>query len=226
MDCILRGDLSITDNFEFIRDIITSPPNDNIKVISLEEVPTIDLNLPNVIGGSFLLPPIDAMMAAANSDEEMFTQLYVEHLNNPAVTEFIALIITVLYRGTNLILFYPDDDLNLKGNILDILWKMYGIAVGEIGLRQCQYDVSCTPIWLNLIYMTGALNPMELLYLYPEKALLEDRLIYNLITAIRPIGDTYQEKAQFILDLRHKLKENKNVIVPFIAVENSVERGY
>ena len=226
MDCILRGDISITDNFEFIRDIITSPPNNNIKIISLEEVSSIDLNLPNVIGGSFLLPPIDAMMAAANGDEEMFTQLYVDHLNTPAVTEFLSLIITVLYRGTNLILFYPDDDLHLKGKILEILWKMYGIAVGEVGQYQCQYDVSCTPIWLNLIFMTGALDPMELLYLYPEEALLEDRLIYNLITVIKPVGDSYQERAQFILDLRHKLKENRNLVVPFIAVQDVGERGY
>lgn len=218
MNCILRGDISITDNFDFIRDIITSPPNNNIKVISLEEVPSIDMNLPNVIGGTFILPPIEAMMAAANGDEEMFIQLYVDHLNTPAVMEFISLIITVLYKGTNIILFYPEDDLHLKEYIVDIFFKRYGILIGEVGQRQCQYDVSCEPIWLESIYDVGAIDPYELLYLYPEEALLQDRLIYSLINAIRPLGNNYQERVQVILDLRHKLKDKRDLIVPFVAV--------
>ena len=218
MDCILKGDISITDNGKFIMDIVNSPPTNNVKIISMEDVPSIDINLPNVIGGAFLLPPIDAMMAASNGDEAMFDQIYVDHLNSPTVVEFISLIMTVLYRGTSLILFYPEDDLNLKGKILDIFWKRYGIMIGEIGTRQCQYDISCTPIWLESIFNTGTMDPFDLLYLYPEDALIQDRLIYKLILAIMPVGDTYQEKANYIVSLRHKLKEKRDLIVPIRSI--------
>lgn len=216
MEFFLKGDISITDNSQFIMDIVNSPPNSKVKVISLEEVPSIDTGLPNVIGGAILLPPIEAYMAASNGDEALFDQFYVDHLNNPTVVEFISLLITALYRGTSLILFYPEDDLNLKGKILDMFFKRYGILIGEIGVRQCDYDVSCTPIFLESIFSTGTMDPFELLYLYPEEALLTDRLIYKLILAIKPIGDNYQEKANFIVDLRHKLKEKRNLVVPFI----------
>lgn len=215
MDSILKGDISITDNIDFIKDIIYSPPNDNVKVISVEEVPTIDTSLPNVIGGAFILPPIDAMMAAANGDEEAFYSLYIDHMNTAPVMDFISIIISVLYRGTSLILFYPIDDLDLKKYILDMFWKRYGIMIGEIGIRPCQYDVTATPIWLESTFETGIIDPMEFLYLYPKEADIQDRMIYKLITAINPIADTYQEKANYINSLKFKLKEKPNLKIPF-----------
>ena len=215
MDCILKGDISITDNIDFIRDIIFSPPNDNIKIISVEEVPSIDINLPNIIGGACLLPPIDAMMAAANGDEEAFYSFYVDHMNTPAIMEFVNLLISVLYRGTSLILYYPEDDLNLKGHILDMFWKRYGILIGEVSVRQCQYDITATPIWLESTFETGVMSPMEFLRLYPEGVDIPDRIIYNLIAAIQPVGDTYLEKVNYINSIKHKLKEKKNLIIPF-----------
>ena len=216
MECILKGDISITDNIQFIADIINSPPSSSVKVIRLEEVPTIDTGLPNVIGGAILLPPIEAYMAASNGDEALFTQFYVEHLNTPVVVEFISLLMAALYRGTSLILFYPEDDLELKGKILEMFYKRYGIAIGEIGIRRCSYDLSCTPIFLESIFSTGAMDPFELLYLYPDEALLTDRLIYKLVLAIMPIGENYQEKAKYIVDLKRKLKEKRNLVIPFI----------
>ena len=218
MNCILKGDLSITDNIDFVREIAYSPSNSNVKVISVEEVPSIDVNLPNVIGGAFLLPPIDAMMAAANDDEYSFRQLYIEHLNTPPVMDFISIMLSALYKNISLVLFYPEDDLNLKSYMLDIFFKMFGVAIGEIGSRQCQYDVTAAPIWFESLLAIGTIDSMEFLYLYPEEAIIPDRLIYNLITAIAPTGNTYQDKVDFILDLRHKLKQNRNLIIPFKQV--------
>lgn len=216
MECILRGDMSITDNFEFIRDIALSSPSNQVKIINLEEVPSLDNDkLPNVIGGTIILPPIEALMAAANGDEQMFDQAYVEHLNTPVVVEFIDLLITALYKGTNLILFYPEDDLHLRGKILDIFWKRFGIMIGTVGQCQCQYDISCTPIWLEGIYDIGAISPYELLSMYPEEAMIQDRLIYKLIIAINPVGKSYQDKADYIISLKQKMKEKPNLIIPF-----------
>ena len=215
MDCILKGDMSITDNIDFIRDIIYSPPNDNVKVISVEEVPTIDTSLPNVIGGAFILPPIDAMMAAANGDEEAFYNLYIDHMNTAPVMDFVSLLISALYRGISLILFFPVDDLDLKKYILDIFWKRYGIMIGEIGIRPCQYDITATPIWLESTFETGIIDPIQFLQLYPKEADIQDRMIYKLVMAINPIADTYQEKANYINSLKFKLKEKPNLKIPF-----------
>ena len=94
-------------------------------------------------------------------------------------------------------------------------YKRYGIMIGEISVRPCQYDNSAIPIWLQAIFRTGAISPFELLTLYPEEALIEDSLMYNLIAAIKPIGTSFNEKVKYIISLRHKLKENPNLIVPF-----------
>ena len=101
-------------------------------------------------------------------------------------------------------------------NILVIyFWKRYGILIGEVSVRPCQYDISATPIWLESTFEAGVISPMEFLRLYPEEADIQDRIIYNLVTAIQPVADTYQEKVDYINSLKHKLKEKKNLVIPF-----------
>ena len=215
---ILKGDISFTDNINFVQDIIVSPISD-IKIISLEEVSTLPLDSPNVLAGATLLPPIEAQIAAADGDEPLFDEIYFEYYNTPTVVEYVSAIITYLYRGGSFVLFYPDDEPTLKGKFLDMMWKRYGIMIGEVGIRESQYDMSCTPIWLESIYNIGGISALDLLYLYPLEAPIQDRLIYRLIMELSPVGENYQQKAQEILRLRDRLKEKRDLIIPFTAVK-------
>lgn len=214
MISILKGDISITDNESFVRDIIVNPIS-NIKIISLEEVSTLPLDSPNVLAGATLLPPIEALIAAADGDEALFDEIYFNYYNTREVVEYVSAVITYLYRGGSFILFYPEDDHAVKGKFLDMFWKRYGIMIGEVGVRQSQYDIMCTPIWLESIYNISGISSLDLLYLYPKEALIEDRLIYKLVMDISPPGESYQEKAQDILRLRDRLKEHRDLIIPF-----------
>ena len=220
MNCILKGDISITDNLQFVEDVMVNPIS-NIKIISLEEVSTLPLDSPNVLAGATLLPPIEALIAAADGDEALFDSIYFDYYNHQNVIEYVSAIITYLYRGGSFILFYPEDDHAVKGKFLEMFWKRYGIMIGEIGVRNSQYDNSCVPIWLESIYNIGAITALELLYYYPNEALIEDRLIYKLIMEISPLGENYQEKVQDILRLRTRLKEQRNLIIPFTMKEGS-----
>lgn len=215
---ILKGDISFTDNIDFVKDII-SDPLPNVTIVSVEEIATIPLNAPNVIPGAVLLPPIDGMIAAADNDEPLFDEIYFFHYNTPTVIEFVNVLITYLYRGGSLILFYPEDELGIKSKLIDMFIKRYGILIGEISIRPCQFDIRYTPIWLESTLLTNSIDPIELLYLYPKEAKLEDRLIYRLIMELAPVGETYQQQVDYILHLRDALKINRNLIIPFVSVK-------
>lgn len=213
---ILKGDISITDNIDLIKNIIVSG-SCNVKVIDLEEVPTIPTESPNVIVGNILLPPIDSMIAAVNGDEPLFYKTYADHFNLVDVHEFICIMVTYLYRGGNFIIYYPEDELNLKDKILEMFWKRYGILIGETNIRPASYDESCTPMLLEMIYSIGGMSARDMLMYYPADAMMSDNLILRLIYDINPfIGtDSYPDHVRYILDLRMKLKEKPNLIIPF-----------
>lgn len=217
MDNILKGDISITDNVRFIRDIITSSPL-NVKVISLEEIMSLPEESPNVIYGGQLTPPIEALMAAADGDEALFNQIYYAEFDKPELVELISVMITYLYRGGSFLLYYPDDDLNLKQKILDIFWLRYGIGVGEVPSRPARYDISCTPIWLGMMYNLGTIDAREFLSLYPDAPIL-DNLMQKIILELHPaFCNSYDECVARILEYKKALNKNPNMIMPFMAI--------
>ena len=97
MDCILKGAINITDNSLFVRDIMYSN-NDNIKIITLDETGSIPTNHPSVLSGTCLLPPVDALIAEADGDEQLYDSIYMNYFSeDPYVIEFIGALIIYLY---------------------------------------------------------------------------------------------------------------------------------
>lgn len=225
---ILNGNMSITNNLDFIRELINSN-TPNIRIVSLDEDNILPTEHPLVLGGTCLLPPIDALIAEADGDEPLFDSYYSNHFNDPFVSQFVGALITFLHNGGNIIFFCPELDTNIGQKFIQHFWVRYGIGIGIVGSNQCvpMTDNSCIPIWLQFIYMTGSIHPFELLYFYPEDAMIPDDMMDRLLVEISPVGESYVDKVRFILDLRSKLKQNSQTIVPLRSVENkSVSFNY
>ena len=222
-ECILKGSINITDNLMFVREVMYTP-NSNVKIITLDELGSVPTDHPNVLSGTCLLPPIDALIAEADGDEASYNNIYMTYFaEDPYISEFVAALIIYLYNGGDLLLYYPELDTNTVPKLSWILWIRYGIDIGIINQRPHQYDLSSLPIWLNEIYFRGAMNSREYLRLMPYEAMvcmqnnaIIDRLLYD----ISPVGDNIQQKIDFIIDLCKKLKEKPNLIVPFYQVRN------
>lgn len=219
---MLKGTIFITDNLDFI---YNTPMNESTKIVSLDEDGILD-NMKNIIGGTCLLPPMEAKIAEADGNEQMYDSIYSEHLLLPFQQQFIAALISFLYKGGNLILFLPEIGYtNTTNKLIEHLFRIYGIHIGHIGDQNpvntnCYYDAKCIPIWLNLIFTAGVITPEEYLYMYPEDAIISnEQVMFLLINEIKPYGSTISEKRNYILRYHKLIHKNPKITPAIYGVE-------
>lgn len=215
---LLKGNIYITSNIHVIENTDLS----RTKIINLDEDNIIEVSSRDMIGGTCLLPPIEAKIAEVDGDEQKYDMIYTDYLLQPFQQQFISAIIAFLYKGGCLILYLPDFDYtNTTKKLVQIMYQLYGIHIGIIDcegdpiLANCYYDEKCMPIWLNLIYTAGVISPEEYLIQYPIDAQLNnERVIGKLLSDIRPLGNTYNERLKTIERFRRNLHKNPKMEIP------------
>mgnify|MGYP007069842398 FL=1 len=214
-----KGVIHITDR----EDIVYNAPLMSTKIVSLDEDGVLMQNDAYLVG-TCLLPPIESKIAEADGNEQLYDMHYEQHLNEPYQQEFMAALISYLYKGGNILLFLPAMDNYTKEKLVFFIYKVFGIHIGVLGDPNpmncnCFYDERCIPIWLNLMYTVNVLSPYEYLNLYPLDAQLNNQFIINkLINEIRPYCETIQEKYEYILYLHKELHENKDMRPAIISI--------
>ena len=211
---LLQGTIYVTDKEE----IIYNAPTMGTKIVSLDEDGVLMQN-DSILVGTCLLPPIESKIAEADGNEQMYDMYYEQHLNEPYQQEFVAVLISYLYKGGHLVLFLPAMDNYTKEKFIFFMYKVFGIHIGVIGdpnpvNANCYYDERCIPIWLNLMYSVDVLSPYEYLTIYPLDAQLNNQyIIEKLVMQINPYARTINEKIGIILQL-HKLLHKDSKIRP------------
>ena len=223
---ILKGAMYITSDEGIARNFPLGPGN---KIINLDEDEILDIQDPNIIGGSCLLPPMLAKIAEADGDEYSYEMLYKDHLVSPYQQEFLAALFAGLYKGINLLIFLTEIGCTYTLDKLCLyLFQLYGIHTGVLDIKQgqivptvpCWYDNNYSPIWLNLIYEARVMTGYEYLIQYPVDADLRanEKIMGLLINELRPYADTIQKRIDIIVDLHKKLHKNPNVRMPIKQV--------
>ena len=105
MNNILKGTMFVTDSLDYLYNI---PLNSGIKIISLDEDDVLSMDSKDIIGGTCLLPPMEAKIAEADGNEQMYDTYYSNHLLMPFQQQFISALLSFLFRGGNLIFFLPN----------------------------------------------------------------------------------------------------------------------
>lgn len=209
---IFKGTIYLTDKEE----VVYNAPSLTTKIVSLDEDGILMEN-DSILVGTCLLPPIESKIAEADGNEQMYDMCYERHLNEPYQQEFMAALISYLYKGGNLLLFLPAMDNYTKEKLVFFIYKLFGIHIGVLDdpnpyNANCYFDERCIPMWLNLMYTVDVLDPYEYLILYPLDAQLNNQFIMEkLLNQIRPYADSINEKVQYILHLHKELHKNPNV---------------
>lgn len=211
---LLKGTIYITEDENVINSI---PYSSNTRIVSLDE----DGVLPEsnmVLVGTCLLPPIEAKIAEVDGNQGLYDTIYSNHLLMPFQQQFIAALLSYLYKGGNLILFLPELGYNnTKEMVIYEIFKLYGVHIGLIGatdpnVANCYYDETCVPIWLNSIYSVSAISPYEFLYMYPVDAMLSNtNIIRKLVKELNPYGENFNEQVAYIHRLHKQIHINPNV---------------
>lgn len=220
---ILKGTIFVTDKEEII---YNTPLNGNTKIVSMDEDGVL-INSDAILVGTCLLPPIEAKIAEADGNEQLYDTIYSNHLMETYQQQFIAALLSYLYKGGNLILFLPEIGNCTTKKFIQHMYICYGIHIGLIGSQdptEANWYTSdrCIPLWLNMIYSVNVISPYEYLYMYPEDAAINNMGIMNqLIDEINPYEETINEKINYILRL-HKLIHKNPKVQP--AISYSIRR--
>lgn len=219
------GNMALIYNPTVVQDIMISDPA--VIVFSLDE----DNDKPNldpdrnqrVVMGTLLLPPIDAMWSLTSGEWDKFQMEYYTHLISPEVSEYIFMIIGMMYRGYKIILYYPDDSSDAIKYLLQFFLNNYGIHICEPNKQYdlFSYDENKVPMYLCGIYYSGFIAPNEFLYKYPINTQIPNDIYPKLIYDMKPIGNDITEKIKLIDDIRAKMHEGNGRMVesPFINLE-------
>lgn len=213
---ILKGSIDITDNLAFVMDMI-SIGNLNLVIINLDEYNN-QIQGECVIQGAELLPPPAAVIAEQDGDMQAYDYIYDNWYSEPAIQLFMTGIITTLYKGKNILLYYPE--LNNAESItipklLEIFWIRFGIKIGIVNINSCMYNFKLTPIWLNLMYHNRVLGAYEYLLEYPTDAIIQAPEMAMLVDDIRP---PEQDKVKAILDYRKKIISKPETVRVFYSI--------
>lgn len=210
---MFKGAIYITGDI----DVIRNADLNTTKIINLDE----DGILQGIdsIGGTCLLPPIECKIAEADGNEEVYDMVYANHLYEPFQQAFIAALMAYLYNGGQLILFLPEYDSNLTTNkLVAFIYKLYGIHIGIIGnpnpsLANYFYDVSCIPLWLNMLYINDVIGVIEFLTMYPLDANLNGNMsvMGKMIGDLKPYGNNMNQQIKYILNYHKLLHKNPKV---------------
>jgi hypothetical protein len=215
---VLTGRIDITDNPIIIRELLNSLADSTV-IINLDEDNKLEGNI--VIQGTMLLPPPEAIIAEQDGDEYSYDTILNEYYNIPDMQMFVTGIINMLYRGNNILFYYPD--LNPTESItipklLNLFWNKFGLGIGIIGIRECSYNYANIPMWLNMLYSVDAISAYEYLSKYPNDAKILDSFMSKLIGDIRPIDEGSENKINTIYRLRKMLHEKPTVREVFIKM--------
>lgn len=227
----LSGTIYLTDR----EDIVYNAPMNPIPglgmgtiIVSLDEDDVL-IKAANIIGGLCLLPPIPCKIAESDGNEQLYDTLYASHLMEPVQQEFMAALISVLYRGGNIIFFLPDLDYDYtKEKLIEHLFRTYGLHVGLINhpnpmVANCYYDEKCIPIWINLMYSVGSINGYDYLRIYPSDAIINNQAVINrLLDELNPYGNSIAEQQNYLIRLHQLLHKDPRIKM---AVSN-IRRSY
>ena len=213
----LLGDIYITTDKNIVFETINMRPD--VKLISLDEDNELGIDPKCFISGSILLPPVEAIIAEVDGNEQKYDFIYSSHLNSDPVKEYIACLIAFMYKGGSVLMYYPDSDYNnTLTKLLFFIMSIYGIHIGLIGDPNngvCYLDGRYEGLCLDLIYYyTGIIDWREYLYQYPSSLSINEGIMNIILEQMRPYGDTYQEKLDTVLRVRERIKKDPKIIIP------------
>ena len=219
---MLKGTIFITNDIEVV---YQTPMDGTVKIICMDEDMKIPENNPNIIPGTCLLPPIDAKIAEADGNEQLYDAIYNEYLFAPFQQQYVAALVTFLYRGGNLLIYLHEDYTSTLAKFVQHMYLRYGIKIGIIGAKtpqeyQFYYDLRYIPTWLNIMYRANLISIFEYLKMFPIDAdLTADKGCLNkLLDELRPYANTIQEQINSILQYHKGLVQKPNLTMAISAI--------
>lgn len=184
------------------------------RTVIVSEDPTAN-SLPNVVGGSILMPPYEAMMQLIDGNMQEFQRLYDQYLYSPVPDKMIILLIQALRQGINLILYLDKDaEKTFASTLVQHFFYAYGITIGT-PLNPFMYDSQYEEVILSKMYLYGNISVEQFFVMYPETGYIQDPIVINkLIADVQPNmipSSSLEEYVLYFNEMKNRIKMNNNI---------------
>lgn len=227
---VLGKVVAITDRDTLIG-IITNPMIDRNKMrvlyVSDPEGDTDFIRANGLIFADPFVPMYDTLEFLINGNEQEFTNMYIASLESEEAQLFFTTIVTAIYKGIDILLYFPLDVLDLKYPYLLFghLISKYGIT-GEWDGTMANVNPQFRNYHAEIMYLNNCITPQEYLYLtemittIPLVKIVQDLGLPDADKVARP--DYNPEKLVKFLSMYHnaiRRTGNTNMAIPFIVEE-------
>lgn len=163
---------------------------------------------PDIIIGTAIAPDYNVLVQEMDGDQQSFEHEYQHLLLRPAAVELFCAIRAAMFRGINVVLYFPKDTEGMKfvPYLLNYIVAMYGIVVqrqeiinGQLQFIQFAYNPAYTNFNISEMYKLNLVSAQEFIF-YGEE--LDGVIVNKLINDLHPyIGNlnTMEEIQQFMV---------------------------
>jgi hypothetical protein len=84
-------------------------------------------------------------MAEQDGDQFAYDAIMDDYYNIKDIQLFVTGIINMLYRGVNVLIYYPDLDPKESitvPKLINLYWNKFGLGIGVLGVSDCYYNNS------------------------------------------------------------------------------------
>jgi hypothetical protein len=158
-----------------------------IAIVSEEPIPGMDVNHPNVITASCLLPPPAAKVAEIDGDAERFYEIYRDYLLSDVPVDFISLMLAYLHIGGCLIMMIScglDEPWVLQ--LINHFNMYYGLSIGT-KIRPFGFDQSYSDTINDILISGGYIKAYEYLAEKSPGHPINDYIMANLNAELHTI---------------------------------------
>lgn len=168
----------------------------------------------NMIIGSILMPDYNTMECEINGDLQSFATRYYAYLSSESPNMFIRTIIAALYKGTNILLFFPPQaqGLHYPEFLISYLFEVHGLQCGGPD-RKFMYSIIFDHINAACLYDINLISPLEYLILAKEYFMeMSNKLVADLNIYVTNPGEVYK----YLYTYQQRLiNADKMLIKPF-----------
>lgn len=179
------------------------------------------INAFNMILATPLVPTYDMICKEFDGSSDEFDMLYLSYLNEPTAIEFFSTIMSAMFRGYNIILYFPQvsKDLRYVGDLLLNIEQQYGITPAT-KTTQYFYRESYNDSNLSVMYMNGTIMYQEFILYFSSTPTIP--IIKKLAFDMKPYVENPKDINCYLRafsDFRNSMLNAGKILYPAVSYE-------
>lgn len=216
----LNGDIRLTNDINELKQLMLTH-----RVVFIGEADDNLVRETNGVKASIFMPTYDMLMVENEGQTDLFYQMYIAYLGQKECTEYIALIIRLLYQGGNVVLYLSPDESQFAYSkvFLSYMNNMYGISIPTDIRIPSMFNQQYSYAVCDLLYGFDLMTIDEFFMNYPTSISATSPNIVKLIRevghGISYNGNDVNVYIDYINRYMNIVKSNNTFIPPMIKFE-------